>query len=95
MIRISLAAVAVASLVAGCVSSQPQPQPVAAPMGGVAKQILRDNGQLVLPDGTRVNPDPTGGFQLPNGDYVRRERGSLVLPTGARCAPSAGGYTCP
>jgi hypothetical protein len=96
MIRMSMAAAAMAMLMAGCVSSRPQPQPVSvAPAAGVAKQILRDGGQLVLPDGTRVTPDTTGGFLLPNGDYVRRERGALVLPTGARCAPSAAGYICP
>lgn len=94
MIRISIAASAVAILVAGCVSSQPRPAPVASV--GSTKQILRDSGQLVLPDGTRVTPDATGGFSLPNGDYVRREAGgALVLPTGARCLPSQGGYLCP
>jgi hypothetical protein len=66
-----------------------------APAAGAPKQILREGGQLVLPDGTRVTPDTTGGFLLPNGDYVRRDRGALILPTGARCVPSAGGYACP
>ncbi len=94
MIRILMTAGAVGMLVAGCVSSrlEPAPQPVAP----VAKQIRHDGAQLVLPDGTRVTPDTSGGFQLPNGDYVRRDRGgSLILPTGARCVASPGGYTCP
>lgn len=91
-----MASVAMATLMAGCVTSRPQPQPVAmAPAAGATKQILRNGGQLVLLDGTRVTPDTTGGFLLPNGDYVRRDRGGLILPTGARCAPSAGGYLCP
>jgi len=93
MIRISIAASLVAVLAAGCVSSRPQPalQPEASP----AKRIVRDGAQLVLPDGTRVSPDYTGGFTLPNGDYVKRERGALVLPTGARCQPDPSGYICP
>lgn len=96
MVRMMIAAAAAAFLLGGCVASRPQPQPVAAvPVTGAPKQILRDGAQLVLPDGTRVTPDSTGGFLLPNGDYVRRERGALVLPTGARCAPSATGYACP
>lgn len=93
MIRISIAASAVAILVAGCVSSQPRPVPGAA--AGPAKRIVRDGAQLALPDGTRVTPDYTGGFTLPNGDYVKRERGALVLPTGVRCQPDASGYICP
>ncbi|WP_336810963.1 hypothetical protein [Bosea sp. MMO-172] len=93
MIRITIAASLVAVLAAGCVSSRPRPvpQPEAAP----AKHIVREGAQLVLPDGTRVTPDYTGGFTLPNGDYVKRERGALVLPTGARCQPIANGYACP
>ena len=93
MIRTLIAASLVAVLAAGCVSSrlQPAPQPAASP----AKRIIRDGAQLVLPDGTRVTPDYTGGFTLPNGDYVKRERGALVLPTGARCQPDAMGYVCP
>lgn len=93
MIRISIAASLVAVLAAGCVSSRPQPvqQTAASP----AKRIVRDGAQLALPDGTRVTPDYTGGFTLPNGDYVKRERGALVLPTGARCQPDATGYVCP
>lgn len=93
MIRISIVASMVAVLAAGCVSSRPQPvaQPVAAP----AKHIVREGAQLVLPDGTRVTPDYTGGFTLPNGDYVKRERGALVLPTGARCQAISNGYACP
>jgi hypothetical protein len=93
MIRISLAASLVAVLAAGCVSSRPRP--VSLPEAAPAKQIVRDGTQLVLPDGTRVTPDYTGGFTLPNGDYVKRERGALVLPTGARCQPIASGYACP
>jgi len=93
MIRISIAASLVAVLAAGCVSSRPQP--VAQPAASSAKRIVRDGAQLVLPDGTRVSPDYTGGFTLPNGDYVKRERGALVLPTGARCQPDASGYICP
>lgn len=93
MIRISIAASAVAILVAGCVSSPPRPVPGAS--AGPAKRIVRDGAQLALPDGTRVTPDYTGGFTLPNGDYVKRERGALVLPTGARCQPDAMGYVCP
>ena len=93
MMRISLAASLVAVLVAGCVSSRPQPVSQAAP--SPAKRIVRDGGQLVLPDGTRVTPDATGGFLLPNGDYVRSAGSALVLPTGARCPASPGGYTCP
>lgn len=94
MIKTSITVGALAILVAGCVSNRPQPAPV--PQGGVAKQIIRDGGELVLPDGTRVTPDPTGGFQLPNGDYVRRDRGgALILPTGARCTATANGYACP
>ena len=93
MIRISIAASLVAVLAAGCVSSRPKPVQQAAT--GPAKRILRDGAQLALPDGTRVTPDHTGGFTLPNGDYVKRERGALVLPTGARCLPDATGYTCP
>lgn len=85
---------AVAILVAGCVSSQPRPAPGAA--AGSAKRIVRDSAQLILPDGTRVTPDSTGGFLLPNGDYVKRDpNGALVLPTGARCQPDQGGYLCP
>ncbi len=85
---------AIALFISGCVSSRPVPTPVA--QTGAAKQILRDGGQLVLPDGTRVTPDPTGGFRLPNGDYVRRDRGgALILPTGARCMATPGGYACP
>lgn len=95
MIRITIAAATLAMLMAGCVSNRPVPQPVAVPITGAPKQIQRDGAQLVLPDGTRVTPDSTGGFLLPNGDYVRRDRGGLVLPTGARCAPSATGYACP
>lgn len=96
MIKMSIATATMALLMAGCVSNRPQPQPVAvAPMAGTQKQILREGGQLVLPDGTRVTPDTTGGFLLPNGDYVRRDRGALILPTGARCVPSSAGYSCP
>ncbi len=93
MIRISIAASLVAVLAAGCVSSRPQPVQQSA--AGPAKRIVRDGAQLVLPDGTRVSPDYTGGFTLPNGDYVKRERGALVLPTGARCQPDPSGYICP
>lgn len=94
MIRTSISVGAIALFLAGCVASRPEPAP--APQAGVAKQIRRDGGQLVLPDGTRVTPDVTGGFQLPNGDYVRRDRGgALILPTGARCAATPAGYTCP
>ncbi|BCB18318.1 hypothetical protein [Bosea sp. ANAM02] len=93
MIRISIVASLVAVLAAGCVSSRPRP--VAQPAATPAKHIVRDGAQLVLPDGTRVTPDYTGGFTLPNGDYVKRERGALVLPTGARCQPSSNGYACP
>jgi hypothetical protein len=93
MIRTLIAASLVAVLAAGCVSPRPQPvQQTAAPS---AKRIVRDGAQLALPDGTRVTPDYTGGFTLPNGDYVKRERGALVLPTGARCQPDAMGYVCP
>lgn len=94
MIRISIAAGAVAILMAGCVSSQPRPpQGVSA---APSKRIVRDSAQLVLPDGTRVSPDSSGGFELPNGDYVKREPGgALLLPTGARCLPDQGGYLCP
>ncbi|CAH1668785.1 conserved hypothetical protein [Hyphomicrobiales bacterium] len=94
MIRISIAAGAVAILVAGCVSSSPRPVPGAS--AGPGKRIVRDSAQLVLPDGTRVSPDASGGFELPNGDYVKRDpSGALVLPTGARCLPDQGGYLCP
>lgn len=95
MIRISIAATAVAILLAGCVSSQPRPVPGVS-SAGPAKRIVRDSAQLILPDGTRVNPDSTGGFELPNGDYVKRDQsGALILPTGARCLPDQGGYLCP
>lgn len=81
-------------MVAGCVSRSPQPG--AAPNAGTVKQITRDGTQLVLPDGTRVTPDTTGGFSLPNGGYVKRDQaGALILPTGAHCPPNAGGYACP
>lgn len=94
MIRISIVASVIALITAGCVS--PGPQPGAAANAGVAKRITRDGTQLVLPDGTRVTPDATGGFSLPNGDRVTRDpSGALILPTGAHCAPSAGGYVCP
>jgi hypothetical protein len=84
----------VAVLAAGCVSSRPQPSSVA--QAQPAKRIVRDSAQLVLPDGTRVTPDSSGGFGLPNGDYVKRDStGALVLPTGARCLPDQGGYLCP
>lgn len=64
--------------------------------GASTKRITRESGNLVLPDGTRVTPDATGGFSLPNGDYVRRDpRGALLLPNGARCVPDSGGYACP
>ncbi|GAU83002.1 hypothetical protein [Bosea sp. BIWAKO-01] len=60
------------------------------------KRIMRAGSDFVLPDGTRVTPDQSGGFQLPNGDYVRRDpRGALILPTGARCVPDPTGYVCP
>lgn len=96
MIKTSITVGAVALLIAGCMSNRLQPQPAPVAQAGSAKQILRDGGQLVLPDGTRVTPDPTGGFQLPNGDYVRRDRGgALILPTGARCAATSAGYACP
>ncbi|MGO4406990.1 hypothetical protein AB4Z10_22345 [Bosea sp. RAF48] len=43
-----------------------------------------------------MNPDSSGGFELPNGDYVKRDPGgALILPTGARCLPDQGGYLCP
>lgn len=94
MIRISIAAIAVAILVAGCVSSPPRP--VSGAPAASSKRIVRDSFQLILPDGTRVNPDSTGGFELPNGDYVKRDPGgALILPTGARCLPDQGGYLCP
>lgn len=92
MFRISITAGAIASVMAGCASA-PQLKPDAA---AVAKQIIRDGAELVLPDGTRVTPDATGGFRLPNGAFVRRDRGgALILPTGAQCLPSLNGYTCP
>lgn len=79
---------------AACVSRSPRPD--AGPEAAPGKQIIRQGGSLVLPDGTRVEPDASGGFTLPNGAYVQRDaRGALVLPTGARCLPNAGGYACP
>lgn len=89
---------ACAVALAGCVSRTPRPAPVVVPgpEAEPAKQIIRQGGSLVLPDGTRVTPDASGGFTLPNGAYVQRDaRGALVLPTGARCLPNAGGYACP
>ncbi len=93
VVRTAILVGAVAMLASGCNLSRLQSLSTAQP--GTSKQILRDGGQLVLPDGTRVTPDPTGGFRLPNGDYVRRDRGALVLPTGARCGETSDGYACP
>jgi len=105
MIKICISASIVAIALAGCsqAPSRPAGQFVAAPgaarvatAGGPAKRITREGSQLVLPDGTRVTPDSSGGFVLPNGARVDRDRsGGLILPTGARCAPDAGGYVCP
>lgn len=105
MIKICISASIVAMALAGCsqAPSRPAGAFVAAPgqtrvatAGGPVKRISREGSQLVLPDGTRVTPDSTGGFMLPNGARVDRDRsGALVLPTGARCAPDPGGYVCP
>ncbi len=86
-----------ATLMAGCVSSRPQPQPVAmAPAAGATKQILRDGGQLVLPDGTRVRDRTRPAASCcPMAIMSGATAAGLILPTGARCAPSAGGYLCP
>jgi len=94
MTKFSAAALLIAFTIAGCAAPRPPvPQTPETPR---AKRIIRDGGQLVLPDGTRVTPDATGGFTLPNGDQVRRDRaGALVLKTGARCVPDSTGYTCP
>ena len=94
MIRILITASAIAFVMGGCASSPPpQSQPNMPP---VAKQIIRDGTELLLPDGTRVTPDATGGVRLPNGAFVQRDRsGALILPTGAQCLPSPNGYTCP
>lgn len=89
-----IATAACAVSLAACVSRQPPP--VVVPEASSAKQIVRQGPELVLPDGTRVTPDASGGFTLPNGAYVQRDaRGALVLPTGARCLPNSGGYACP
>lgn len=97
MMKFSITAIAIAFVVSGCTSSRMTSQPApTAPDPARSKRILRDGGQLVLPDGTRVTPDASGSFALPNGDQVRRDRGgALVLRTGARCLPDRGGYTCP
>lgn len=100
MIRIALVTTLSALALAACAPQRAVlvPEPVAAPVTPVSpsKQISRAGGELVLPDGTRVTPDQTGGFTLPNGAYVQRDRGgALVLPTGARCTPNPAGYLCP
>ncbi len=94
MIKLSITVGVIALVLSGCASSPPPP--ASAPVQGQAKRIMRDGGQLVLPDGARVTPDASGGFSLPNGDRVNRDRsGALVLKTGARCLPDPTGYTCP
>ena len=62
-----------------------------------ARRPLAKTVTAVLPDGTRVEVDPAGGFTLPNGAYVRRDAsGALNLPNGARCVPQGrSGYLCP
>ena len=99
MMKLLCAVTLGAIALAGCAQRSVQTQP---PIGAQAslrspapKLITRTADGLVLPDGTRVTPDSSGGFSLPNGDYVRRERGALLLPTGARCLPNATGYACP
>lgn len=84
-----------AGAVSACVPSR-RPVAEVPPESVPTKHIVRSGTDLVLPDGTRVTPDSSGGFALPNGDYVRREaRGGLRLPNGALCAPISSGYACP
>lgn len=94
MIRPLLTTALCAAFAAACTPSRPPV--VVVPEATPTKRIVRAGSDLVLPDSTRVTPDQTGGFQLPNGDYVRRDaRGALVLPNGSRCVPDGGGYACP
>lgn len=96
MMKFSIVAAVIALVVSGCASSPPPAAPAPTPDPARAKRIMRDGAQLVLPDGSRVTPDASGGFNLPNGDPVRRDRsGALVLRTGARCLPDRTGFTCP
>src|SRR3954453_18311347 len=99
--RRPLPTVAICFLLSGCVSNSPRSrsvQPAAAPTLSISgtKRILRDAGEFILPDGTRVEADERGGFRLPNGEYVAALAHGLLLPNGVQCpADGAGAYICP
>jgi hypothetical protein len=97
----SLLIVAVCFLLPGCLSSPPPPRTVqtaASPAPSIrgTKRIVRDAGEFILPDGTRVEADERGGFRLPNGEHVAALADGLLLPNGVQCpADGAGAYVCP
>ena len=97
----SLLTVAICFLLSGCVSNSPRSRSVqaaAAPTVSISgtKRIIRDAGEFILPDGTRVEADERGGFRLPNGEYVAALADGLLLPNGVQCpADGAGAYVCP
>src|SRR5829696_4073317 len=96
----SLLIVAVCFLLPGCLSSPPPPrivQTAASPAPSIGtKRIVRDAGEFILPDGTRVEADERGGFRLPNGEHVAALADGLLLPNGVQCpADGAGAYICP
>src|SRR4051812_24907480 len=96
----SLLIVAVCFLLPGCLSSPPPRtvQAAASPAPSISgtKRIVRDAGEFILPDGTRVEADERGGFRLPNGEHVAALAAGLLLPNGVQCpADGAGAYICP
>jgi hypothetical protein len=97
----SLLTVAICFLLPGCLSSPPPSRSVqaaAAPTLSISgtKRIIRDAGEFILPDGTRVEADERGGFRLPNGEHVAALADALLLPNGVQCpADGAGAYVCP
>ncbi len=94
-----LSALALAAVLAGCVSAPQRTRTVQAPPPAAAgpKMIMAEaGGTYVLPDGTRVLRDGAGGFMLPNGAYVSRlPSGDLQLPTGSVCRASGPNFVCP
>jgi hypothetical protein len=98
----SLLTVAICFFLPGCLSSGPPPSrsvqaAAAAPtLSSGTKRIIRDAGEFILPDGTRVEADERGGFRLPNGEHVAALADGLLLPNGVQCpADGAGAYICP
>jgi len=70
----------------------------AAPTPSISgtKRIIKDAGEFILPDGTRVEADERGGFRLPKGEHVAALADGLLLPNGVQCpADGAGAYVCP